>query len=92
MKTKQYKGIELLKKETAEEKIIRLENELKLERHGRNNDINFADAEYKKLALFTLELCDNNYCQSDYSVGIEGCKYFNEDKNICMLKQFCGLD
>ena len=88
---KEYKGIEILSRETLEEKVIRLENELLREKQGRNNDIQFAENEYKALAKRYLELCDDDFCNGDCFVGEKPCHYWNEDCSYCQLKMIAGI-
>ena len=91
-------GIELLRRETPDETITRLENELIKERKGRSNDIIFSESEYKQLSEFTLEICDDGLCDGDQSVGILQCKYWVDSEvsgcgyGYCKLKRFCGKD
>ena len=82
---KKYSGLDLLKKETPEETVKRLEAELQLEKQGRNNDIRFFENELETMAKEFLLLCDSGYCKGDISVGDMPCKYLDDAKG-CMLK------
>ena len=79
------KGLDLLKKETPEETILRLERELKIEKQGRNNDMIFFETELKEISKEYLLLCDSGYCKGDMSVGDMPCRYYDEEKG-CLLK------
>lgn len=78
-------GLDLLKKETQEETIKRLETELQIEMQGRNNDISFFENELETMAKEFLLLCDSGYCKGDISVGDIPCRYYDYEKG-CMLK------
>jgi hypothetical protein len=82
---KKYSGLDLLKNETPEETIKRLEFELQIEKQGRNNDMEFFENELKEMSKEFLLLCDNGYCKGDLSVGDMPCKYYDDIKG-CMLK------
>ena len=82
---KKYSGLDLLKKETLEDTIKRLENELQLEKQGRINDMNFLENELETMAKEFLLICDSGYCKGDMSVGDMPCKYYDDIKG-CMLK------
>ena len=91
MKEKDYSGLALLKAETQEEKIKRLEKELQLEKQGRNNDMVFFEQELETMAKELLSYCDSGYCKGDMSIGDIPCKYYDECKG-CILKYSYGLD
>ena len=82
---KKHNGLDLLKTETSEETILRLEKELKLEKQGRINDMNFFEKELEEISKEYLLLCDSGYCKGDISVGDMPCKYYDEEKG-CLLK------
>lgn len=85
-------GLNILTKESPEEKIKRLERELETEKRGRNNDSIFADKEYSIISKAYLELCDGDYCQGDYSVGESDCWFWDDEFKFCKLKKFLGVD
>ena len=82
---KKHNGLDLLKAETSEEMIKRLEFELIIEKNGRNNDIEFFENELKEIANEFLLICDSGYCRGDLSVGDVSCKFW-DDKKGCTLK------
>lgn len=88
------KADDFLKKETTEEKNLRLEKELKLEKEAHKNTTKFFEDELKRVSSAFLDMCDNGLCKGDHSVGIQACPFWTEEKYTCycLLKRYTGKE
>ena len=90
MKKKDYSGLALLKAETQEEKIKRLEKELQLEKQGRNNDMVFFEQELETMAKELLSYCKNKYDKLTLEVYSKNTKAINfyEREQFKIIKEY----
>jgi len=84
-------GVEILKKPTEAERIVKLESDIALEKIASRNAEKFYESDFARIAKFALENC-SEYCGGDRSVGMSACEFYDYEHGYCELKHRLGLD